>query len=257
MEINHVWQTIFLGDKLFLAPIGDHPQKVIDLGTGAGIWAIDFADTFPSARVTGIDISPIQPCWVPPNCKFQVDDIEQPWGWSDDYFDYIHVRNLEGCIADWPRLYEQAFRHLRPGGWFEIKEFDIESQSQAHDARGEALDENHIFRRWARVIFGALERLGKPGTQSRDHGIAEALGAAGFVDVVEHRWPIPIGTWPREPKMKEVGAFNHHYLDESLEGFSVYLLKEVLGWEYAEIVAFVEEMRLALKDRRLAPYLNL
>jgi SAM-dependent methyltransferase len=27
--------------KLFYAPIGDYPQKVLDLGTGTGIWAIE------------------------------------------------------------------------------------------------------------------------------------------------------------------------------------------------------------------------
>jgi ubiquinone/menaquinone biosynthesis C-methylase UbiE len=28
--------------NLFLPPIGDSPQRVIDIGTGTGIWAIDF-----------------------------------------------------------------------------------------------------------------------------------------------------------------------------------------------------------------------
>lgn len=27
--------------KLFLAPIGDNPQKIVDLGTGVGMWAQD------------------------------------------------------------------------------------------------------------------------------------------------------------------------------------------------------------------------
>jgi len=27
--------------KLFYAPVGDNPQKIIDLGTGTGIWAVD------------------------------------------------------------------------------------------------------------------------------------------------------------------------------------------------------------------------
>lgn len=27
--------------KLFYAPIGDNPQKILDLGTGTGIWAVD------------------------------------------------------------------------------------------------------------------------------------------------------------------------------------------------------------------------
>lgn len=29
----------------------------------------DFADEFPEAEVTGTDISPIQPGWIPPNLK--------------------------------------------------------------------------------------------------------------------------------------------------------------------------------------------
>jgi ribosomal protein L11 methylase PrmA len=32
--------------KLFYAPIGDYPQKILDLGTGTGIWAIEGMDSF-------------------------------------------------------------------------------------------------------------------------------------------------------------------------------------------------------------------
>ncbi|KAI9738286.1 MAG: hypothetical protein M1834_008784 [Cirrosporium novae-zelandiae] len=30
--------------ELCLAPISTHPQRVLDLGTGTGIWAMDFAE---------------------------------------------------------------------------------------------------------------------------------------------------------------------------------------------------------------------
>jgi methylase of polypeptide subunit release factors len=46
--------------KLYLAPI-EAPSKVLDIGTGTGIWAMDFGDEFPEAEVIGTDISPIQP----------------------------------------------------------------------------------------------------------------------------------------------------------------------------------------------------
>ncbi|KAI8239240.1 UMTA protein [Colletotrichum sp. SAR 10_96] len=213
----------------------------------------DFADEFPSAQVTGVDISPIQPGWVPPNCKFQVDDIEQPWTWSKD-FDFIHIRHLEASIADWPALYKQAFDHLIPGGYTEIKEIDITTRSQAH---GEDLPEDHIFRRWAKVFFEATDKLGKTLTQTHNRGIAKALEAAGYVDIVEKRYSIPIGSWPADPKMKEVGECNWLYNDQSLEGFALFLLKEIMGWEYAEILVFVAEMRQALKDPKLQAFFHL
>ncbi|KAF3798615.1 hypothetical protein GCG54_00010767 [Colletotrichum gloeosporioides] len=253
LEIAHYWETLFLDDKLFLAPIGDSLQKVLDLGTGTGIWAIDFADEFPSAQVTGVDISPIQPGWVPPNCKFQVDDIEQPWTWDAD-FDFIHVRHLEASISDWPALYKQAFDHLIPGGYIEVKELDIEDRSQA---QGENLPKDHIYRRWASIFFEAAEKLGKTLTQTRDHGIAKGLAEAGFVDIVEKKWPIPIGAWPADPMLKEVGNCNWMYINQSLEGFAIFLLKEIMGWEYAEIIVFVAEMRKALADHSLQPFLYL
>jgi ubiquinone/menaquinone biosynthesis C-methylase UbiE len=37
---------IMLEGRLNLAPIGRNPQNVLDIGTGTGIWAIDFGITF-------------------------------------------------------------------------------------------------------------------------------------------------------------------------------------------------------------------
>ena len=81
IDLKHRLYTILLGEELYLAPIGDNPQQVLDLGTGSGmiwpysraysapdllylgIWAMDIADKFPSAEVLGVDLAPIQPQW--------------------------------------------------------------------------------------------------------------------------------------------------------------------------------------------------
>ena len=100
-----------MNDKLFWAPIHSNPTKVLDLGTGTGIWAIDFADMFPSAEVIGTDLSAIQPSWVPQNLSFIIDDAEADWTFEPDSFDYIHNRNFVCSIRDWPRLVDQAYRY--------------------------------------------------------------------------------------------------------------------------------------------------
>lgn len=40
LDLYHHIQTLSLGGKLHLAPIGETPGRVLDVGTGTGIWAI-------------------------------------------------------------------------------------------------------------------------------------------------------------------------------------------------------------------------
>ncbi|KAG6107599.1 hypothetical protein E4U14_004090 [Claviceps sp. LM454 group G7] len=49
-DMKHAMLMMLTENKPFLAPIGDHPQKILDIGTGTGIWAIDVGDRYPSAK---------------------------------------------------------------------------------------------------------------------------------------------------------------------------------------------------------------
>lgn len=68
------------------------------------------AKKYPSAAVLGVDLSPIQPIWVPPNAKFVVDDFEDLWLHPRDHFDYVHVRHVMHSIKDRPLLLSRALR---------------------------------------------------------------------------------------------------------------------------------------------------
>jgi methylase of polypeptide subunit release factors len=55
---------MMLDNRLGLAPPnepGVNVKRVLDVGTGTGIWAIDYADEHPDTQVVGVDLSPIQP----------------------------------------------------------------------------------------------------------------------------------------------------------------------------------------------------
>ena len=242
---------LYFDNQLFQAPIGRNCHKVLDVGTGTGIWAIDFADQFPKAHVIGTDISPIQPSWVPPNCEFALDDAQLPWTWPADHFDYIHIRDLYGSIGDWSDLYSKAFRHLKPDGWFEDLELDIRAHSDV------VTDPEHIFHRWNRVFQEAGEKIGKTfkiGIGSRMHDL---MDEAGFVDVTEKKFRIPMSGWPLDPKLKEIGQYVQLFVDGGLEGFGLYLLTQIMGWKYEECQVFIAKMRKALRDKSLNPYYEL
>ena len=72
----------------------------------------DFADEFPSAEVIGTDLSPIQPLFVSPNCKFEIDDACSEWAYTPNSFDFIHVRAMYGSVADWPAFYKEVFKYI-------------------------------------------------------------------------------------------------------------------------------------------------
>lgn len=56
---------------------------------------MDVADDHPSARVIGIDLSPIQPSDVPPNLEFQIMDADEEWDFNER-FDLVHTRLMNG-----------------------------------------------------------------------------------------------------------------------------------------------------------------
>jgi hypothetical protein len=65
-------------------------------------------DRYPSARVRGIDLSPIQPVWVPANVDFLVDDCEEEW--LDRNVDLVHLRFTIIMIKDEANLLRNAFK---------------------------------------------------------------------------------------------------------------------------------------------------
>ncbi|EXK82425.1 hypothetical protein FOQG_13294 [Fusarium oxysporum f. sp. raphani 54005] len=251
IDINHHALTQLLSGKLFLAPIKDNVQKVLDVGTGTGIWAIDFADEYPEAEVIGSDLSPIQPSWVPPNVKFEIDDATLRWTWDNNTFDFIHIRYLFGAIKDWSSLFKEAYRCCAPDGWIQSAEADVHIRSD--DGTTDDLD---CLKLWAKLFTEGGAALGNPFFVQEGDLQEKGIQAAGFTDIKSIEYKFPIGGWPRDPELASVGNYVRATLENDLEGYTLLLWKTILQWPEDEYQVFLMEMRKFLKNRKVHAYMT-
>lgn len=55
LDASHELAYLIAGGKTYQTPV-ENLQRILDLGTGTGIWAIEFAQNSPQTEVFGIDI---------------------------------------------------------------------------------------------------------------------------------------------------------------------------------------------------------
>ncbi|KIX02110.1 uncharacterized protein Z518_08049 [Rhinocladiella mackenziei CBS 650.93] len=221
-DLQHCKFGLLLNDHLFLAPITSQPQEILDLGTGSGIWAIDVADKYPTANVLGVDLAAIQPTWVPPNCRFEVDDIESDWLYHRNHFDFIHARELIMAVRDWDKLIQQAFDHLKPGAYLELSQ----SVPDAH-SDDNTLPLDSAYRQITEIFFEIGEKIGASGHAPKS--FKEKMEQVGFENVVESRFKIPNSPWPKDRRLKHIGLFEAAHLDRGTEGILIRGMTGALG----------------------------
>ncbi|KAI0188172.1 S-adenosyl-L-methionine-dependent methyltransferase [Xylaria flabelliformis] len=249
MDILHHVSTLMQDGRITMAHIDENVQKVLDVGCGTGIWAIDFADQYPHAEVVGVDISPSQPQWIPPNLKFEIDDITQPWTYAPNSFDYIHMRWLIGAIPNWYTVFREIFQTLKPGGIFESKESSAIIQSDDGTVPyGSAMDQ------WGRVFAEAGRKFGRTFQPVEDNIQVKAMEAAGFVDIKVYNMKTTLGPWAADAKHKEIGQYARLALEQDIEGFIMYMWTTVLGWTREEIAVYAAHLRRELRSPHFHAY---
>ncbi|KDN60503.1 hypothetical protein CSUB01_06090 [Colletotrichum sublineola] len=252
LDLQHNLVVRSFNGRLGTAPPNDPDAKVgrvLDLGTGSGIWAMEFGDDHPEAEVIGVDLSAAQPEFVPPNVRFEVDDVEEVWTYSRP-FDYIHSRMMTSSISNWKAYIKQAYDHLSPGGYLELNEPDLKPLSDDG-----TLKEDSALMKSIGLIEEAARIFGRPYEDIQ--GLKDVMIETGFKDVHIQRFKWPTNGWAKDPKYREIGAWNYENFAANWEAFTMAPFTRALAWTKEEVLIHAMEVRRDLADRRIHAYFSL
>ncbi|KAI9596799.1 hypothetical protein BDF19DRAFT_421307 [Syncephalis fuscata] len=141
----------------------NNPKRILDVGSGTGIWAVEMAEEFPQSEINCIDISPeLSTTKLPSNVKFET----------------MNACNTENYWIN----YQGSGTPCSPGGSIEF--FETDSLLKNAGPLGQEVNS------W----FNTLCRS-RGSNVSKFWEIPQMMQEAGLQMEVEHFIEIPIGEW--------------------------------------------------------------
>ncbi|EXK79194.1 hypothetical protein FOQG_16184 [Fusarium oxysporum f. sp. raphani 54005] len=194
-----------------------------------------------TGRVLDLDLDS-----VPPNIKFEIDDIDEDWTYSQP-FDYIHSRMMNVSVKNWSEYIRKVFENLTPGGYAEFQDVDVLMQSDDN-----TLTEDHALRKWGVLLAQAAQEHGTRFIET--DRLSHLMAEVGFVEVKETPFKWPTNRWLKERKYKELGEWSNLNTSDLLDGLSMALFTRCLGWTPEEVRVFLIDVRRDLNNPKVHAY---
>ncbi|CAG7849049.1 SubName: Full=Uncharacterized protein {ECO:0000313/EMBL:CCA67102.1} [Serendipita indica DSM 11827] len=258
--------------RALLAPSPSGGRKrILDLGSGTGVWATTMSRNFPDADVVGIDLAPVPLDLesVPSNCRFEIDDINLGLEHFKDSFDLVHARLIGSGLKDFRKTLRDVHACLRPGGmiiWVDV-DYDMYTGEEPTYARF-ALDEDELNptqnqRSWTQRVIYEMRR-GAVGTGRSDlftmaTALDEGLWDDALLDPDTCRTAslyLPLGPWlqgatdGQTQRLKYVGSLIRQDM-VGVQRASQAVMKK-LGWDPKRVekwCKFAEDELMAMDPK--------
>lgn len=223
-----------IGGFPFLAPIQSMKSvsKAVDVGCGTGVATVQIAGIFPSAKVYGLDISPVPEAaqtMAPANVDWAVgnildvdfnkpgDDVMSREIFTPGGLDYIFGRMLFLGINDWSRYFSITHQSLKSGGIIEHQDLDWKFYRVGTN---KCLSDNW---EWHRAVVAGAEKAGLSTHAGSDP--ASIMKDAGFEIISVQTFEFSFVPSSKTPNSQAMGR----YVQAKLVPNYPELLRKMLG----------------------------
>jgi len=153
-DLNHYChKKIHNGKNVVWPYFPKNPKRILDVGTGSGLWAKDMAKEYPKCTVHGLDMMEdiINKIGAPDNVVWDIANILERTPYPDNYFDFIHFRYMIGGIpeAKMQAVCDEMFRITKRGGSITMI-----------DPTNIFINEGPLHKKWHNTLLELCYRLG-------------------------------------------------------------------------------------------------
>ncbi|KJK79708.1 hypothetical protein H634G_05300 [Metarhizium anisopliae BRIP 53293] len=264
LDMIHKLFLVVQQDELYLAPLAENrPLRIMDLGTGSGIWAVHVAErTGRQSEIMTVDLHKFQPQYLPIGMTAVQFDIEDPcWDSLMTRCDLVHIRMLFGSIHTvlWPQIYRNIYNHLLPGsGYLEHVEIEWVPRWDENDVDKEGNgmpDSPSALEEWSNLYMTGLETLGRNG-RIDGAAIRQTIEDVGFTNVEEKTIRLYMSPWMPEYYKREGARWLNMCFTRGVEGMSLWPMIIGLGMREDEVRGICERAIYESLEMRLRTYFN-
>jgi hypothetical protein len=115
------------------------------------------------------------------------------------------------------------------GGY--IEQLELDPQPKSEDG---SLPADSILFQWLTVGRDWARATGKTFLVATE--LKRQIADAGFVDVVEQVFKLPMGTWSSDERFKNIGRFYQQFWREGMEGWIMAIATRHLGASYVSVI---------------------
>ncbi|KAJ4014200.1 hypothetical protein NW766_006452 [Fusarium irregulare] len=247
MDMAHHLLSLSLEGKLHLAPLKDDIQTSIPTLKSPEPISPQFSQA-GFLRISNCNSKP-KPLSSPSNKPSEIEDCTQEWTFEPESFDYVHMRYMYGSISDWNALFREAYKACKPGGWCES--FEASPRMESDDG---TVTEDCAINEWGKFFIEGGRKLNRTFEIIDKDLQQKGMEEAGFVDIKTWDHKAPIGDWPKDSRLKEIGQFARATLEQDYEGYVMYMANIVLGWSREEVSLYCAQLRKEVRSGKFHPY---